>query len=138
MDMHAPSHPETFVLELTVRDYECDMAHVVNHAAYLHYLEHARHELLRTKSISFGELAKRGITLVVTALEVAYKGSLRSGDTFTVRTTLRRKGLIRFRFEQTIHRAPDDRLMLSAVVTGTALNAQGRPEIPPELARALV
>jgi acyl-CoA thioester hydrolase len=28
---------------------------------------------------------------------------------------------------------PDKRLMLSAVVTGTALNERGRPEIPLEL-----
>ncbi len=125
-----------FELELKVRDYECDMDHVVNNAVYLNYLEHARHELLESKSLKFGELSKRGISLVVTRIEVDYKGSLRSGDSFVVRTELRRSGRIRFVFTQTIHRLLDNRPMLSAVVIGTALNSRGRPELPTELESA--
>jgi len=136
MDMQPLDPPETFVLELKVRDYECDMDHVVNHAVYLNYLEHARHELLGMKNLKFGELSRRGISLVVTRIEVDYKGSLRSGDCFVIRTTLQRSGRIRFLFSQAIHRLPDNQLMLSAAVTGTALNARGRPELPDELERA--
>ena len=132
----AQSQSPTFELELKVRDYECDMDHVVNNAVYLNYLEHARHELLETRGLKFGELSRRGISLVVTRVEIDYKGSLVSGDTFVVRTTLRRQGRIRFLFDQTIHRRADDRLMLKAVVTGTALNAKGRPEFPPEIEQA--
>lgn len=132
--LEVPQKP--FEVELKVRDYECDMDHVVNHAVYLNYLEHARHELLLTKNLKFGELSKRGISLVVTRMEIDYKGSLRSGDAFSVRTELRRSGRIRFLFTQTIHRLSDSRLMVSAVSTGTALNARGRPEIPPELDKA--
>lgn len=128
--------PEPLELELKVRDYECDMDHVVNHAVYLNYLEHARHELLGAKNLKFGELSKRGISLVVIRIEVDYKGSLRSGDCFVVRTVLRRSGRIRFIFSQSIHLLPDNRLMLSAVVTGTALNSRGRPEFPAELESA--
>lgn len=131
---HVPS--QSFELELKVRDYECDMDHVVNNAVYLNYLEHARHELLETKNLRFGELSKRGISLVLTRIEVDYKGSLRSGDSFIVRTALQRSGRIRFLFNQTIHRRSDGRLMLSAVVMGTALNSQGRPEFPAELEKA--
>lgn len=128
--------PTPFEIELKVRDYECDMDHVVNNAVYLNYLEHARHELLETRQLRFGELSRRGISLVVTRIEVDYKASLRSGDRFTVRTTLQRSGRIRFVFQQHIHRSADGKLMLSAVVTGTALNARGRPEFPPELEQA--
>lgn len=131
-----PAQSPTFELELKVRDYECDMDHVVNNAVYLNYLEHARHELLETRGLKFGELSRRGISLVVTRVEIDYKGSLVSGDTFVVRTTLRRQGRIRFLFDQAIHRRADDRLMLKAVVTGTALNAKGRPEFPPEIEQA--
>jgi len=122
-----------FDLELKVRDYECDMDHVVNHAVYLNYLEHARHEFLMGIGIKFGELSKRGISLVVTRVEADFKASLTSGDTFIVRTSFNRKGRIRLQFSQNIYRIPDNRLMLSAVVTGTALNERGRPEIPREL-----
>jgi acyl-CoA thioester hydrolase len=62
---------------------------------------------------------------------------LTSGDAFTVRTRFSRKGRIRLKFNQTIFRKSDDRLMLNAVVTGTALNERGRPEIPTELDRLL-
>jgi len=127
----------TFDIELKVRDYECDMGHVVNHAAYLNYLEHARHEVLGGMGISFGELAKRGIYLVVTRIEADFKASLTSGDAFIVRTELHRKGRLRLLFTQHIHRVSDNRLMLSAVVTGTALNERGRPEMPAELEAVL-
>lgn len=122
-----------FCLELKVRDYECDMAHVVNNAVYLNYLEHARHEFLESLGIKFAEMARRRVSLVVTRIEADFKSSLLSGDTFVVRTSLTRKGRLRFQFNQSIHRLPDNRLMLSAMVTGTALNERGRPEIPPEL-----
>ncbi len=123
----------TGAVELTVRDYECDMGHVVNNAVYLNYLEHARHELLGRLGIRFGELAKRGVFLVLTHVEADFKRSLTSGDTFIIRTELKRKGRLRLQFNQQIHRMPDGRLMFSAVVTGTVLNSQGRPEMPPEL-----
>ena len=124
-------------IELKVRDYECDMDHVVNNSVYLNYLEHARHEYLREIGIKFGELSKQGVSLVVTRIEADFKASLVSGDMFCIRTALVRKGRIRLEFHQSIHRVFDKRLMLTAVVTGTALNSTGRPEIPVALELAL-
>jgi acyl-CoA thioester hydrolase len=126
-----------FELELRVRDYECDMDHVVNNAVYLNYLEHARHEFLLGIGIHFGELSRQGTSLVVTRIEADFRASLTSGDTFVVQTMLNRKGRIRLEFKQSIYRKSDQRLMLSAVVTGTALNARGRPEFPAALEQAL-
>ncbi len=123
----------TAEIELQVRDYECDMGQVVNNARYLNYLEHARHDLLRARGVHFGDLAQRGIFLVVTHIDASFKGSLVSGDTFTVRTAMRRASRVRIQFDQTICRAPDRKVMLEAVVTGTAVNAKGRPDLPPEL-----
>ena len=128
---------KTLDLELKVRDYECDMDHVVNNAVYLNYLEHARHEFLLQIGINFGELSRRGTSLVVTRIEADFRASLTSGDVFFVRTALQRKGRIRLQFHQSIYRTSDNRLMLSAVVTGTALNARGRPQFPTELERSL-
>jgi len=126
-----------FELELRVRDYECDMDHVVNNAVYLNYLEHARHEFLLGIGIHFGELSRQGTSLVVTRIEADFRASLTSGDTFVVHTMLNRKGRIRLEFRQSIYRKSDQRLMLTAVVTGTALNARGRPEFPTVLEQAL-
>lgn len=47
---------DQFKLEFSVRDYECDLAGMVNNAAYLNYIEHARHEFLKTKNIDFADV----------------------------------------------------------------------------------
>ena len=83
--------------------------------------------------IRFGDLANRGVFLVVARIDADLKASLTSGDTFIVRTQLQRKGRLRLQFRQHIQHPTDGQVMLSALVTGTALNARGRPEMPAEL-----
>lgn len=124
---------DVFSLTLKVRDYECDMADGVNNAVYLNYLEHARHEYLKELGIDFAEYARQKIGLVVLRIEADFKTSLVSGDEFVVRTRLERLTRIRFQFCQDIYRLPDERLVLSANVIGTAVNARGRPEVPKEI-----
>lgn len=124
-------------LEFQVRDYECDMQGVVNNAVYQHYLEHARHEFLKTLGIDFAELTRRGIHLVVVRAELDYKASLTSGDRFWVGTRLERISPVRFAFMQDIYREPDFKRVLSGKVIGTALNERGRPKMPDEIARLL-
>ena len=60
----------SFSLELAVRDYECDLQGVVNNAVYQNYLEHARHEYLKSIGIDFAALTLQGINLVVTRVEM--------------------------------------------------------------------
>lgn len=124
---------KTFRLEMAVRDYECDLQGVVNNAVYQNYLEHARHEYLKTLGIDFAALAAQGINLVVTRVEIDYKTSLSSGDTFVVEVEMERASPVRVTFLQTIYRQPDHKLIIKARVTGTALAANGRPKLPPEL-----
>ena len=117
-------------IEFKVRDYECDMQAVVNNSVYQNYLEHARHEFLRDQGIDFAEVTAAGINLVVVRAELDYRNSLRSGDCFCVRSLLRKISRLRFEFQQDIFRLPDEQLMLSARITGTSLNAAGRPCLP--------
>lgn len=124
-------------LVLSVRDYECDLQGVVNNAVYQNYLEHARHEYLKGHHIDFAALAKAGINLVVIRAELDYKGSLTSGDSFMVRTRFVRKSRLKFLFIQEIYRQGEEKILLSAEITGTAVNAQGKPFIPKELAHLL-
>jgi acyl-CoA thioester hydrolase len=116
-------------IELKVRDYECDMQAVVNNAVYQNYLEHARHDFLRSHGIDFADVTAQGINLVVIRAQLDYHRPLVSGDTFCVRSLLRRTSKLRFEFQQDIFRRPDETLMLSASITGTSLNQQGRPFI---------
>jgi acyl-CoA thioester hydrolase len=123
----------THEIEMRVRDYECDMQGVVNNAVYQNYLEHARHEFLRSRGIDFAEVTAAGIILTVTRAELDYRKSLSSGDVFCVRSRIRQTSRLRFEFQQDIFRLPDETLMLQALITGTSLNRQGRPFVADEL-----
>jgi acyl-CoA thioester hydrolase len=116
-------------LEFVVRDYECDLQGVVNNANYQHYLEHARHEFLISKGVSFVDLHDEGIDLIVTRVEIDYKYPLRSRDKFIVRLNIQREGNARLVFVQDIFRLPDEKHVVHAKVTGVATK-KGRP-VPP-------
>jgi len=126
-----------FQLEFQVRDYECDMQGHVNNAVYLNYLEHCRHEFIKQLGLDFSELVRRGISLVVIRAEVDYKYSLRSGDRFVVGVILERISPLRYRFVQDVYLLPENKLVLRARVTGTGVNAKGRPQLPQEISDAL-
>ncbi len=116
-----------------VRDYECDMQGVVNNAIYQHYLEHSRHEYLKTLGLDFAELARRQINLVVVRAELDYRRSLTSGDCFAVLSRMERISRLRFAFRQQIVRDSDGVLILEGLIIGTALNARNRPFLPAEI-----
>lgn len=121
-----------YCLEFTVRDYECDLQGVVNNANYQHYLEHARHEFLISKGISFSGLHEEGIDLIVTRVEIDYKYPLRSQDKFFVCINIVREGNVRLVFEQAIFWIPDDKLIVKAKVTGVSTR-KGRPVHPGDI-----
>ena len=123
-------------LEFSVRDYECDLQGVVNNANYQHYLEHARHEFLLSKGISFSQLHDEGTDLIITRVEIDYKYPLRSRDRFIIRTLVRREGYIRLVFIQDIFRLPDEKLIVRAKITGAATR-NGKPSRPDEILRML-
>ncbi len=122
----------TFSTEFTVRDYECDIQGVVNNANYQHYMEHARHEFLISRGISFAQLHDEGIDLIVTRVEIDYKYPLRSRDKFVVRSSVQKEGNIRLVFVQDIFRIPDKKLIVNARVTGVATR-NGRPARPGDI-----
>ena len=106
-----------YIHELTmkVRDYECDIQGIVNNANYQHYLEHARHEYLQQRGVSFAKLHEDGIDAVVSKITMRFKIPLRSNDTFIVKTAIKREG-IRYVFYQDIFRRSDMKLSLKAEV----------------------
>jgi acyl-CoA thioester hydrolase len=118
--------------EFAVRDYECDIQGVVNNANYQHYLEHARHEFLISRGISFALLHEDGLELIVIKVEIEYKYPLRSRDRFVVKTNIQREGNIRLVFLQDIYKLPDMKMVVRAKITGAATK-NGKPVYPGEV-----
>lgn len=122
-----------FQIELAVRDYECDMQGVVNNAVYQNYLEHARHEYLKSRGLDFARLTAEGIIVVVVRAELDYLDSLRSGDSFHVSVNTYRASRLRLGFRQQITHAASGKVLMRATILTTAVNERGRPWLPESL-----
>lgn len=77
-----PEKKYAYLIEMKVRDYECDLQGVVNNANYQRYMEHARHEFLETLGDNFSRMHDNGYDAMVARVEIDYKKSLRSVITF--------------------------------------------------------
>ena len=109
-----------FELEIPVRDYELDSEGIVNNANYLHYLEYTRHEFVKARGYSFGEMSSDGIIPVANRIEIDYKSALRSDDVMLSKLWVERKG-VRYLFHQDIYNKETDQLVVSAIVSIVAL-----------------
>ncbi|MFK3872347.1 acyl-CoA thioesterase [Pseudoalteromonas rhizosphaerae] len=123
----------TFKVDFKVRDYECDLQGIVNNSVYFNYLEHARHEFLHANGVDFAQLTRDKINLVVMRSEMDYKQSLMPGDEFYVAVEPERISRLKFGFRQTVVRKHDEKVMLKALVIGTAVNDLGRPFLPKQV-----
>ncbi len=126
-----------FKLDFNVRDHECDFQGIVSNAYYLNYLQHTRHQFFKSIGINPIDLKNRGIFLVVTKVEIDYKKSLKSGDSFWVGLNLGRVSKLRFAFYNEIFNSLSEALILKATIVGTSLNDKGRPFFPPEIEHIL-
>lgn len=100
-----------YIFKLTdkVRDYECDLQGVVNNSNYQHYMEHTRHEFLESLGENFGAMHDKGVDGFVSHVEIDFKTSLKSGDSYISCLNVYKKG-VKLVFEQDIYRASDGML----------------------------
>ena len=100
-----------YIFKLTdkVRDYECDLQGVVNNANYQHYMEHTRHEFLESRGENFGAMHDKGVDGFVSHVDIDFKTSLKSGDSYISCLNVYKKG-VKLVFEQDIYRASDGAL----------------------------
>ena len=113
-----------YTLDLTVRDYECDMDGVVNNAVYQNYLEHTRNECLKTMDLNYATMTKSDQHLYVARIQIDYKYPLKSNDCFRVAILIERSSSVSLDLQQDIYRLPDNRLILNAKVV--ILGMQGK------------
>jgi len=118
-----------FEIELEVRDYECDIQGIVNNSVYQNYFEHARHKFLHSVDLDFAELHNQGFDGVVTNVDIAYKNSLVSGDSFIVKIAIEKQGHLRMIFNQDIIHKETGKLMARGKIT-TVFKSNGRPVKP--------
>lgn len=117
-------------IEFVVRDYELDSQGVVNNATYQNYLEHARHEFLKSIGLNFNTLHKKGTDAVVHKVELEYKRALLGDDRFLVQTWAEQQGNVRFVFHQNIYKLPGREPVLIGKITGVFMS-NGRAIRPP-------
>ncbi len=72
--------PASTEIRLRIRYTECDPMGLAHHASYIPWLEMARTELLRSCGVSYADLERAGILLVVTKVSVNYKAPARYDD----------------------------------------------------------
>lgn len=104
-----------FKVDMKVRSYECDPQGIVNNAIYLHYLEHARSEWLKTMGLNYAQMCAMKQYMVVSEMKINFKHPLVYDDDFFVAGNVKRASNVRVRAQQDIYRH-DQKLVLAAQV----------------------
>jgi acyl-CoA thioester hydrolase len=73
-------------VRIRVRYCECDPMGVAHHAAYAPWLEIGRTELLRDTGVTYADMERAGVFLVITKLECRYRRPIFYDDLVEVRT----------------------------------------------------
>jgi acyl-CoA thioester hydrolase len=109
------------------------MQGIVNNAVYQNYLETARHEFLHSRGLSFAELTRQGIIIVVIRAEIDYRQPLRAEDEAIISVAVSQHSRLKMLFDQTIIRASDGQLMLEAKIYAAAMKDFKKPFFPEQL-----
>lgn len=75
-------------IEIKVRGYHLDMFSHVNNARYLEFLEEARWAHFEQSGFTIKEFVKRGTSMVVANINIAYKYPAGFGDILQIKTGL--------------------------------------------------
>ncbi len=122
-----------FQIEIRVRYQETDAQGRVHHATYPNYFECARVEMLRAAGISYADLERQGVVLVVTELGCQYLGGAVFDDVLVVEVeTVRAKGT-RIQHDYTICRAGE--VLVKGHTVVACINPHGRPQPLPAFLR---
>jgi acyl-CoA thioester hydrolase len=139
----APNQPiaRAGELRLRVRYTECDPMGFAHHSAYVAWLEMGRTELLRGSGVTYADMERAGVFLVVTKLTLAYKAPTRYDDQLVVVTNVTggKRARIDHEYEVWID-AGDGRgkstLCATASSTLACINREGRPTPLPDWLQA--
>ena len=117
-------------MTVRVRYAETDRMGLLHHANYLVYFEAARTELLRSQGLTYRDMEDRGFLLVLTRVEVRYKGPARYDELLTIRTTITRTTPVRIEHRYEVLR--DGTLLAEGSTTLACVDREGKLQALPE------
>ncbi len=119
---------------IDVRFNEIDPYGHVNHAVYVTYFEVGRTDALTACGIPLETMAEQGYQLVVTQIDVRFRGAATAGDTLVVETAVGRLRRASGTWSQRILRCSGDgeEVLVTAEVTAGVTDETGRPTRPPD------
>lgn len=125
------------VFQWPVRVYyeDTDAGGVVYHARYLHFLERARTEWLRSRGVDQSRLKhEHGLVFVVSKLSLSFRRPARLDDTLLASCMLAERRGASLRFRQELRRHDSGELLLEADVLAACVDAESfRPvAMPPD------
>lgn len=132
MSTDQPTGPvTTFEMMIRVGYYETDGQRRVHHANYLNYFERSRVEMLRSAGFDYREFENTGLMLVVTEMNVRYRGAAEFDDELRVATTVTEVRGVRIRHHYEIDRGGE--LLVEADSTIACIDRTGKVRrLPPQ------
>jgi acyl-CoA thioester hydrolase len=128
----------THEIQFRVRYGETDRMGVVYHAEYLAWCEMGRTEYIRSRGMSYADMERRGVPLVVAQASIRYHAPARYDDMIRVSTVLSALGSRGLTFDYVITNADSGQRLASASTTLVALDATGKAVTIPLDIRALL
>jgi len=114
---------------IRVRFGELDPYRHVNHAVYVSWFEFARTEALDSAGFGLDQLQDEGFQLVVTSIEVRYRGAAVAGDECIVETEVAEARRASMVWRQRVMRNGDE--LVTGLVRIGLCDSRGRPTRPP-------
>ncbi|MBI2396837.1 MAG: tol-pal system-associated acyl-CoA thioesterase [Xanthomonadales bacterium] len=123
----------SFVWPVRVYYEDTDAGGVVYHARYLHFLERARSEWLRSIGIDQSRLKReRGLVFVVGKLSLSFRRPAKLDDELLASCVLAERRGASLRFTQELRKAGSEQLLLQAEVLAACVDAESfRPTALP-------
>mgnify|MGYP001188193558 FL=1 len=135
----APVAPDGFELPVRVYIEDTDAGGIVFHAKYLHYMERARTEWVRSCGVGLRAGLAENISYVVQKMNIHYVAPARLDDQLLVTAEPAGYGRVWMAFRQRVVRASDRRLLCEADVRVACVALDtGRPRRLPDNMQALL
>ena len=119
--------------DIRVRYADTDAMTFVYHGNYLIYFEQSRTEMLRAAGLSYAEIERMGLFIVVIEAHVRYHQPARYDDLLHVKATMNERPNLRFRIDYEISKESVDQLLITGYTVHTFINkTTQRPVRPPK------